>query len=413
VTSLDIGTTKVCAIIAEVLPDVEPNIIGVGVSPCTGLQKGTVVDLEATTSAIRDAVKKAERMADAKVDTVLVGITGQHIASFNSRSVVAISNPSPREINERDIERLLEASRVIVLPPERQIVHSIPRWYSVDGQAGVRQPVGMYGSRLEVETHIVTGLSSFISNVVKCVQAAGLDVEATILEPIATGESTLLPEERALGVALVDIGGGTTDIAVYLDGAVYYSAAIPVGGNHVTKDIAVGLCTTQEEAERVKVRYGWALVDMVPASESFEVFSLGRSEPRVLPKRVLAEIIEPRMSEICELVMEQLEKAGCEDRVPAGIVFTGGASQIKGLVELSSRVTGLPVRLGKPFGVSGSAEVLNNPSYATAVGMLLFWRRNSPDILQAMGYGDTWLSRIVEILKGFLAKVGGDFKFCC
>lgn len=408
VTGLDVGTTKVCAIIAEVSQDSPPNVVGVGISPCTGLQRGNVVDIEATTQAIHDAVRNAERMSGKAADTVLLGVTGQHIVSFNSRSAIAISDPSPREISQRDIERLLESSKVIVLPPDREVMHAIPRWYAVDGERGIRTPVGMYGSRLEIESHVVTGLSSFISNVIKCVEAVGLEVDATILEPIATGESVLLEEEKELGVAMVDIGGGTSDLAIYLDGSVYYSAVIPVGGTHVTRDIAVGLCAAQEEAERVKLRHGCGLAELADQKDTFEVVSLGRVEPRVLPRRVLAEIIEPRMAELCELIMEHIDKAGCSDRLPAGIVFTGGSSQIEGLVELASRVMGLPARVGKPGGIIGLVEEVNSPSCATAVGLLLFGQRHCAETVLARAYGNALLARIVRSLREFLAKVGGD-----
>lgn len=408
VTGLDVGTTKVCAIIAELSRESPPNVVGIGISSCTGLQRGTVVDIEATTEAIHKAVRKAERMSGKTADTVLLGVTGQHIASFNSRSAVAISDPSPREISQRDVERLTESSKIIVLPPDREVVHAIPRWYAVDGERGIRTPVGMYGSRLEIESHVVTGLSSFISNVIKCVQAVGLEVEATILQPIATGESVLLEEEKELGVAMVDIGGGTSDLAIYLDGSVYYSGVIPVGGTHVTKDIAVGLCAAQDEAERVKIRHGCALAELVDQKNTFEIVSLGRPEPRVLPRRVLAEIIEPRMTELCELIVEHVEKAGCSDRLPAGIVFTGGSSQIAGLIELASRVIGLPGRIGKPRGVVSSVQEIDSPSCATAVGLLLFGQRHYTEMLSVGAYGNTLLARIVRSFKEFLAKVGGD-----
>lgn len=408
VTGLDVGTTKVCAIIAEVSRESPPNVVGIGISSCAGLQRGTVVDIEATTEAIHEAVRKAESMSGKTADTVLLGVTGQHIASFNSRSAVAISDPSPREIRQRDVERLTESSKVIVLPPDREVVHAIPRWYAVDGERGIRTPVGMYGSRLEIESHVVTGLSSFISNVIKCVQAVGLEVEATILQPVATGESVLLEEEKELGVAMVDIGGGTSDLAIYLDGSVYYSGVIPVGGTHVTKDIAVGLRAAQDEAERVKVRHGCALAELVDQKNTFEIVSLGRPEPRVLPSRVLAEIIEPRMTELCELIVEHVEKAGCSDRLPAGIVFTGGSSQIEGLIELASKVIGLPGRIGKPTGVVGLVEEIDSPSCATAVGLLLFGQRHYREMLSAGTYGNALLARIVRSLKELLAKVGGD-----
>ena len=406
ITGLDVGTTKVCAVVAEVGSDSQPKVIGAGISPCAGLRRGVVVDLESTTSAIRDAVGKAERMAGAEVHSALVGVTGEHIASLNSRSVVAITHPVS-EVSQSDVDRLLDSARVIVLPPDREIIHAIPRWYSVDGQIGVRSPVGMYGNRLEVETHIVTGLSSFIQNVVKCVHMAGLSVEATILEPVATGESVLFPAEKELGVALADIGGGTSDVAIYMNGQIYHSAAVPVGGNHVTRDIAIGLRAAIEEAERVKLEHGCALLNGDDGQEPFEVTSLGSTEARRLPKRVLAEIIEPRMSEICQLVMGQVEKAGCEDRIAAGLVLTGGGSQLEGLPELALRVTGLPARIGLPGGVSGLVDAVGSPSCATAVGLILFWVRYYPEHI-AEGDGGISLQGIVKRIRELFARIGGE-----
>ena len=404
ITGLDVGTTKVCAVIAEIAPDSCPNIIGVGISPCAGLKKGVVVDLESTTHAIHDAVTRAERMAGKEVQSVVVGVTGEHIACLNSRSVVAITHPG-REISGSDVERLLDSAKVIVLPPDREIIHAIPRWYSVDGLVGVQSPVGMHGNRLEVETHVVTGLSSFLQNVVKCVDQAGLTVSATVLEPIATAESVLLPAEEDLGVALLDIGGGTSDLAIYFDGEIYHSAVIPVGGDHVTRDIAVGLRTAIEEAERVKLAFGCALVSGINPSESFEVTSLGSDKPRQLPRRVLAEIIEPRMAEVCHLVSEQIRKAGCEERLPAGLVLTGGGSQLLGLSELASSVTGLPARVSAPTGVTGLVDAVSSPACSTAVGLVLFYNAHAPRRPESNGKGSVFVSSLVRRIRELFARI--------
>lgn len=406
ITGLDVGTTKICAVVAEIGPEGEPNILGVGISPCAGLRKGIVVDLEATIGAIRSAVESAERMVGEEIHSAVVGVTGEHMACLNSRNVIAITHPG-REISEDDMDRLLDSARLIVLPPDREVIHAIPRWYSVDGQDGIQSPVGMHGNRLEVETHIVTGLSSFIQNVVKCVHEAGLSVEATVLEPIATGESVLLPGETDLGVALVDIGGGTSDVAVYIDGQIYYSGVIPVGGNHVTRDIAVGLRTSIEEAEHVKLEHGCALVSAVDGLEGFEFASLGSDEPRQLPRRVLAEIIEARAAEMCHLMMEQIEKAGCEDRLPAGLVLTGGGSQLEGLPELAAAITGLPARLGFPTGIGGLTDVVSNPSCATAVGLALYVSHHQ-SLGDRNGFGYPFLLGLVKRVKELFAKFGGD-----
>lgn len=374
VVGLDIGTTKICAVIAEMIEGEAPNVIGVGITPCVGLRKGVVVDLDSTTAAIKDAVQKAERMAGEEVQSAVIGVTGEHIACLNSRSVIAVNNPD-HEIQQHDLNRLLDTSKVIVLSPEREIIHAIPRWYSVDGQNGVHAPVGMHGARLEMETHIVTGLSSFIQNVVKCVHIAGLSVDGTVLEPIAAGESVLVPAEKDLGVILADIGGGTTDVAIYIDGEIYYSGVVPVGGNHVTRDIAIGLRADTKEAENIKLNHGCAFNAPGEEAAPFEVDGLGSAKPRLLPQKVLTQIIEPRMTELCMLILDHIEKAGCEGRLPAGLVFTGGGSRIKGLPELASRVTGLPSRVGKPSGLVGLVDAVGNPEYATAAGLVLFWNR--------------------------------------
>ena len=407
ITGLDVGTTKVCAVIAEIEPDSRPSVIGMGTSPCVGLKKGIVVDLESTTHAIHDAITKAERMAGQEVRSVVVGVTGEHIACLNSRSVVAIAHAG-REISGSDVERLLDSARVIVLPPEREIIHAIPRWYSVDGQPGVQSPIGMHGNRLEVETHVVTGLSSFLQNVVKCVDQAGLAVMATVLEPIATAQSVLLPAEEDLGIALLDIGGGTSDLAIYFDGEIYHSAVIPVGGNHVTRDIAIGLRTDIQEAERVKLAHGCALVRDVDPSEIFEVTSLGSDKPRQLPRRVLAEIIEPRMAEICHLVGDQIRKAGCEDQLPVGLVFTGGGCQLNGLSELGSSVLGMPARVGKVSGVSGLVDAVSSPSCATAVGLVLFWCEHGAGQPESNGKGNSLVSNLVRRIRELFAGISGE-----
>ena len=403
ITGLDVGTTKIAAVIAEIGADMQPAVIGVGISPCEGLRKGVVVDIEATTHAIHDAVSRAERMAGEEIHSVLVGITGEHIACLNSRSVVAVTHPG-REISHSDVDRLLESAKIIVLPPDREIVHAIPRWYSVDGQGGVQSPVGMHGNRLEVETHIVTGLSSFIQNVVKCVHSAGLNVEATILEAMATSESVLLPAEKELGVVLADIGGGTTDLAIFIEGQIYYSGVVPVGGTHVTRDVAVGLRASIEEAERVKREYGCASVEQIDPQESFEVISLGNEKPRQLPRKVLTEIIEPRAAEICHLIFEQVEKAGCEHRIPAGLVLTGGGSQLRRLPELAAKVTGLPARIGLPGGVTGLTDAIESPSCATAVGLILFWNRYH-ESQGADSEEDAFLSGVVRRIREIVSGI--------
>jgi cell division protein FtsA len=376
ITGLDIGTTKVCALIAELTEHGEILITGVGVAPSTGMKKGVVIDIDSTTRAVEEAVTKAARQAAREVESVYVGVTGEHIASLNSNGRIAITHPD-REITHGDVDRVLEAARVIVLPPDRQILHAIPRSYSIDGQNGIRHPVGMSGTRLEVQTHIVHGATTFLQNVEKCVTRAGLEVTEAVLEPLATGEAVLLQAEKDLGVCLVDIGGGTSDLAVFVNGEVYYSAVIPVGGNHVTNDVAYGLTVAHEEAERLKTESGSALAEMVSEEDVIQVRQIGREESRKLRRRALVQIIEPRMQELFDLVQVELRKSDCQGRIPAGLVISGGGSQLKGCVEVAQQVLGVPVRIGRPHGVGGLGATLEHPMYATAVGLILYGARQS------------------------------------
>jgi cell division protein FtsA len=371
ITGLDIGTTRICALVAETSSDAEIRIIGVGVCPSLGMRKGVVVDIEATTRAIEDAVSKATQQIDREIHSVYVGVTGEHIASLNSSARIAVTRPD-REITQADVDRVVEASRVIVLPPDRQILHAIPRSYTIDGQNGIRQPVGMSGARLEVQTHIVHGASTFLQNVEKCVAQAGLDVADEVLEPLAAAEAVLLPAEKELGVCLVDIGGGTTDLAVFMNGEIHYSAVIPVAGDHVTNDIAFGLSVSRDEAESIKIEHGSAAFDLVDDSEVISVRQIGREDARRMRRRALAQIIEPRVQEIFQLVRDELMKADCAHLIPAGMVICGGGSQLQGCLETAHRATGLSVRVGTPQGISGPAGALDQPMYATAVGLVLY-----------------------------------------
>ena len=371
VVGLDIGTTKVCTIVAEIEDRGRLNVVGVGNSTSNGIRKGVVVDIDSATGAIIDSIEKAKSMSGYDIHRVIVGVTGEHVASLNSRGVIAITHGN-REITEEDVERVQDQSRVIVLPPDREIIHAIPRSYSIDGQSGIRFPVGMSGTRLEVETHIVTGAVTFLQNVSKCVQRAGLTIEATVLEPIATAEAVVLPDERSLGVCIADIGGGTTDIAIFVDGDIFYSSAIPVGGNHVTRDISVGLRTSHEESERIKINQAVSMVSQVEDDEMIEVTSLGGDTPRMLPKRILAEIVEARMHELFTLVKQEILKSSYYNLLPAGIVLSGGGSQLAGAAELCKQVTGMPTRVGSPRDVGGVAETLRSPIYSTAVGLVQY-----------------------------------------
>ncbi len=413
VVGLDIGTTKVCTVIAEVSGEengpggVSVDVLGVGLSPSTGLRRGVVVDIEQTVRAIEDSIQKAQRMAGAEVHSVIVGVTGEHIASLNSRGVIAITH-ADREVTQEDVDRVLENSKVIVLPPDREIIHSIPRGYSLDGQNGVRSPVGMSGTRLEVETHIVTGATSFLRNVVTCVERAGLHVEDTVLEPIATGEAVVLEAEKDLGVALVDIGGGTSDLAIFRGGDICYSAVIPVGGQYVTRDISAGLRTTLEEAERVKLAYGCAQVRRTPAGEedTFSYTPLGAEGMETLPLRMLAEIIEPRAREMFHLVHQELNRSNYANLLPGGMVLSGGGALLNGLRELGSDITGLPTRIGYPAGVGGLAESVNQPSFSTAVGLVIWGGKAHVGLPRREGANgfigslSAWMRRIIREVMG-------------
>lgn len=372
VVGLDIGTTKVCAVVGDVDEDGSVQISGVGLVPSSGIRKGIVVDLDATTRAIEEAVERAERMAGMKVATLYVGVSGEHIASTNSRGVVAISR-GDHEIASADVERVVDAARMAALPAsDREIVHLLPRGFVVDGHDGVRNPVGMYGARLEVEAHIVTGTSTVLANLMKCVQRAGLEVEEVVLEPLASAEAALTPAERELGVIIADIGGGTTSLGVFASGGLTHTAILPIGGHHVTSDIAVGLRTPVAEAEKLKIRFGAATVAEAGEGELIEVFNVGDREPRILPRRVLCEIIEPRLQEICNLLRLQIRRSGYAHVVPAGIVLTGGTALLRGIARYLSEKMELPARVGQPEAVGGLTDAVGSPIYATAVGLVLY-----------------------------------------
>jgi cell division protein FtsA len=406
VVGLDIGTTKVCTIVAELDEDGRYRIVGVGIALSSGIRKGVVIDIESAAQAITESLDKAQAMAGYEIHRVIVGVTGAHIASLNSRGVIAITHPS-REITEEDVARVQEQSRVIVLPPDREIIHAIPRSYSIDGQGGIRFPVGMSGTRLEVETHIVTGAITFLQNVTKSVHKAGLTIEMMTLEPIATAEAVLLADEKKLGVAVVDIGGGTADVAIFVEGDICYSSAIPVGGSHVTRDISVGLRASHEEAERVKLQEAVAMASLIDPNAVFEVASLGSDEPRILPQRILAEIVEPRMNELFTMVRQEILKSGYYNLLPAGIVLSGGGSRLTGSIELCQQVTGMPTRLGLPHPVEGIAEDLRSPIYSTAIGLIEYGARAHRQIQHVTRENST-LARIQGWFRQIIARALGS-----
>lgn len=369
VVGLDIGTTKVAAIVGEVTQG-EPSIIGVGHSACSGIRKGVVVDIEGTSKAILQAVEAAQRMSGVDITGASISISGGHIASLNNRGVVAVSRQD-REIAAEDVDRVLDAARVINLTPDREIIHVLPREFIVDGYDGVRDPVGMMGSRLEVEAHIITGATASVQNLMRAVSKAGLEIHDVVLSSLAAGEAVLTPAERELGVVLCDIGGGTTDLAIYDGGTLWYTGVIPLGGDYVTSDIAVGLRTPLPMAEQVKVRHGCAVANIVDDGATFELPNPSGRGTRSVSERLLANIIEPRMEEILGLIGKEIKKSGYGGMLPGGVVFTGGAAQVRGLVELASEILDLPVRIGTPMGFTGLSDIVANPSFAAGTGLVL------------------------------------------
>jgi len=370
---LDIGTTKICTIVAEVIDDKRLEIIGIGNHPSTGLKKGMVVNIESTVKAIKRSIEAAELMAGIDIDSVYTGIAGGHIKGFNSRGMIAVKD---QEVTQADIDRVLDAARAQAVPLDREILHVLPQEFIVDSQDGIKEPLGMSGLRLEVLVHIITGAITAAQNIEKSIQRAGLEMAEMILQPLASSEAILTPEEIELGVGVVDIGGGTTDIAIFVDGGIRYTSVLPIGGNHFTNDIAIGLRTPRSDAEKIKITHGCASVDLLENDEKIDVPSVGGRAPRKLSSRQLAEIIEPRAEELFSLVAQEIEKMQCEDRIASGIVMTGGTSSLKGIVEVAERVMGLPVRVGRPSGVGGLVDMVSAPGFSTGVGLTLYAFRN-------------------------------------
>ncbi len=373
IVGLDIGTSKVVAIVGEISPDGDIEIIGIGSHPSKGLKKGVVVNIESTVHSIQRAVEEAELMAGCQIHSVYAGIAGSHIRSLNSHGIVAIRD---REVMSSDVERVIDAARAVAIPADQKILHILPQEFVIDEQDGIREPVGMCGVRLEAKVHMVTGAVSAAQNIIKCVRRCGLEVDDIILEQLASSYSVLMEDEKDLGVCLVDIGGGTTDIAVFTEGSIRHTAVIPIAGDQVTNDIAVALRTPTQYAEEIKIKYACALTQLAASDENIEVPSVGDRPPRRLARQTLAEVIEPRYEELLTLIQAELRRSGFEDLVAAGIVLTGGSSKIEGLVDLAEEVFHMPVRLGIPRSVDGLVDVVRNPIYATGVGLLLFGNQN-------------------------------------
>lgn len=371
IVGLDVGSTKVAVIVGSLGSDGQLQIIGFGSAPSAGIRRGSVIDIENTVRSIEEAIEKAEQMSGRAIDGGYVGITGTSIASLNNRGVVAVADPD-QEITRDDVDRVLQAARVIALPHDRRVVHVIPRQFIVDGTESILDPVGMVGARLEVETQIVTIANAVVQNLLKCCERAGFRVQELVLNSLASGEAVLFPAEKELGVVVVDIGGGTTDIAVFDQGSLWYSAVLPVGGDYITSDLAVGLRTPLNQAEELKKQMGCALPALTPDNEIIDVPSVGGKDVRQASKKIIANIIQPRAQEILGLVKNQLEKSRYQGMLPGGIVLTGGTALTEGMVELAAEEMEQPVRLGFPEAVGGLADVIHSPVFATGIGLLTY-----------------------------------------
>ena len=372
IVGLDIGTTKICAIVGE-LTDDGIDIIGIGSHPSKGLRKGVVVNIESTVASIRRAIEEAEAMAGTEITHVYTGIAGGHIKGFGSRGVVALKD---KEVREQDVARVIDQAKTVNIPVDREVIHVLPQEFIVDDQGGIKEPLGMAGVRLEAKVHIVTGAVASAQNIVKCANKTGLNVADIVLQPLASAEAVLTDEEKELGVCLVDIGGGTTDIAIFAGGAIVHTAVIALGGNNLTNDIAVGLRTPAHEAERIKQKYGCSLSSMVDKQDMIEVPSVGGREPRVMGRQILCEILEPRVEEIFQLVQREVERNGFNEVLTSGVVITGGTTLLPGMSELAEEILGVPVRKGAPRGIGGLVDVVKSPIYATGVGLVVYGAKN-------------------------------------
>ncbi|MFN2245470.1 MAG: cell division protein FtsA [Anaerolineae bacterium] len=377
IVGIDVGTTKICTLVGELYEDGQLRIIGVGVAPSRGLHKGVVVNVNEATEAISASVQKAERISGYQITSAYVGVGGGHVTAINSRGVVGISR-SARGISQFDIDRALDAARAIAIPHNREIIHAIPRGYIVDDQEGVKDPIGMQGIRLEVEVHIVTGASTSVSNLVKCVRAAEVEIDDLILQSLASGEAILKESEREMGVVLADIGGGTTDVAIFIEGSIWHTIVLGTGGEHLTHDVAVGLRTPFDTAEELKIKYGHAIPRSLATDELIEVSSFGNGARQSVSRLQLSEVIEARAEEILMLVLREVKRSGYDGLLAAGLVMCGGSAELSGFKDLGQQILQVPVRVGRPHDLQGLTDVLESPAYATAVGLLLWGMRQRP-----------------------------------
>jgi|TARA_B110000305_G_scaffold241320_1_gene314964 cell division protein FtsA len=400
IVGLDIGTSKVVAIVGEINPEGRLEIIGLGSHGSKGLKKGVVVNIESTVQSIQRAIEEAELMAGCQIQSVYAGIAGSHIRSMGSHGIVAIRD---REVFQPDIDRVIDAAQAVAIPADQKILHILPQEFIIDTQEGVKEPLGMSGVRLEAKVHLVTCAVNAAQNIEKCIKLCGLGVDDIILEQLASSYSVLTEDEKDLGVCMVDIGGGTSDIAIYTEGAIKHTAVIPIAGDQVTNDIAMALRTPTQNAEEIKIKYACALGSLAGENETIKVPSVGDREDRSLSRQALAEVVEPRYEELFTLIQAELRRSGFEDLIPAGIVLTGGASKMEGVVELAEEIFHMPVSIGKPKNVSGLADIVRNPIYATAVGLLQYGaaqgdRAGRPAAADAVG--DSIWSKVKQWLLG-------------
>jgi len=374
IVGLDIGTTKICAVVGEKTGD-KINIVGIGTHPSIGLRKGVVVNIESTVESIQKAVEEAELMAGCEISSVYAGIAGGHITGFNSRGIVAIKGA---EVTQQDVDRVIDAARAVAIPMDREVIHVIPQEYIIDDQGGIQNPVGMSGVRLEAKIHIVTGAVTSAHNIVKCANRSGLDVCDIVLEPLASGEAVLTSEEKDVGTALLDLGGGTSDLAIFSGNNIKHTFVLALGGNNLTNDISIGLRASIAEAEKIKKKYGTCVARNISSEETIEVPGMGGRKPRKLPRQILGEILEPRVEEIFTLIKREIFRSGMDRIVTSGVVLTGGTSLLEGVEDIAETVFDLPSRLGTPRGISGLTDVVNNPMYATGVGLVLYGARIQP-----------------------------------
>lgn len=395
-SGLDIGTTKICLIVGRV-SDGKINIIGIGSVPSFGVRKGMIVNIGSTVNALKKAKEEAELMAGVKINSCIVGIAGSHVKGINSRGMIAIKRG---EVGEDDVARAIEAAKAIKIPSDREILHVIPQEFIIDDQDGIKEPIGISGIRLEVKVHIISVSSAALQNILKCCKHAGINVERVVLSQIASSEATLTSEEKEIGVALVDIGGGTSDIAVFSEGSLVHTSTLPLGGMNITHDITIGLRTSFENAEKIKRKYGCALSSMVGAKETIEVESVGYRTSRTLMRKTLVDIIEPRVEEISSLIFEEIKKSGYERLLAAGVVLTGGCANLEGFQELSEGLFNLPTRRGYPTNIGGLVDVVNNPAYATSVGLVLYGAKERKKAL-----GGRKDSTIIERIKRWFKDI--------